>query len=48
MKHLSDRSSPDFQYGLPSFETLMINARKSDAARWNASSNALEKSLLVV
>ena len=34
--------------GLPSFDTLMINARKSDAARWSASSNALVKSLLVV
>ena len=33
---------------LPSFDTLMINARKSDAARWSASSNALVKSLLVV
>jgi len=34
--------------GLPSFDTLMINARKSDAARRNANSNALVKSLLVV
>ena len=36
--------------GLPSFDTLMINARKSDAARWSASSNALVKlkSFLVV
>ena len=34
--------------GLPSFDTLMINARKSDAARWSASNNALVKSLLVV
>ena len=38
--------------GLPSFDrpTLMNNARKSDAARWSASSrpNALVKSLLVV
>ena len=33
--------------GLPSFDTLMINARKSDAARWSASNNALVKSLLV-
>jgi len=32
--------------GLPSFDTLMINAQKSDAARW--SSNALVKLLLVV
>ena len=31
---------------LRSFDTLMINARKSDAARWSASSNALVKSLL--
>jgi len=29
--------------GLPSFDTLMINAKKSDAARWSASSNALVK-----
>jgi len=34
--------------GLPSFDTLMINARKSDAARWNVNSNVLVKSLLVV
>ena len=34
--------------GLPSFDTLMNNARKSDAARWSASSNALVKSLQVV
>jgi len=34
--------------GLPSFHTLMINAKKSDAARWSASSHALVKSLLVV
>jgi len=27
---------------------LMINARKSDAARWNVNSNVLVKSLLVV
>jgi len=33
---------------LPSFDTLMINAKKSDAARWSASSNALVKLLLVV
>ena len=33
--------------GLPSFDTLMNNAR-SDAARWSASSNALVKSLQVV
>jgi len=32
--------------GLPSFDTLMINAKKSDAARWSSSSNALVKSLL--
>jgi len=34
--------------GLPSFDTLMINARKSNAARWNVNSNVLVKSLLVV
>jgi len=34
--------------GLLSFDTPMINAKKSDAARWSASSNALVKSLLVV
>jgi len=34
--------------GLPSFDTLMINAKKYDAARWSAISNALVKSLLVV
>jgi len=34
--------------GLPSFDTLMINAKKSDAARWCASSNVLVKLLLVV
>jgi len=34
--------------GLPSFDTLMINARKSDTARWNVNSNVLVKSLLVV
>jgi len=36
--------------GLPRFDTLMINAKKSDVARWSASSrpNALVKSLLVV
>jgi len=34
--------------GLPSFDTLMINAKKSDVARWSASSNALVKLLLVV
>jgi len=34
--------------GLPSFDTFMINAKKSDVARWSASSNALVKSLLVV
>jgi len=34
--------------GLPSFDTLMNNARKSDAARWNVNSNVLVKSLLVV
>ena len=25
--------------GLPSFDTLMNNARKSDAARWNVNGN---------
>ena len=34
--------------GLPSFDTLMNNARKSDAARWNVNSNVSVKSLLVV
>jgi len=34
--------------GLPSFDTLMIKAKKSDAARWSSSSNALVKTLLVV
>jgi len=34
--------------GLASFDTLMSNSRKSDAARWNVSSNALVKPLLVV
>ena len=34
--------------GLPSFDTLMNNATKCDAARWSASSNALVKSLQVV
>ena len=34
--------------GLSGFDTPMNNARKSDAARWNASSNALVKSLQVV
>jgi len=34
--------------GLPSFDTYMSNTRISDAARWNVSSNALIKSLLVV
>jgi len=34
--------------GLPSFDTLMINSRKSDAARWNVNSNVLVESLLVV
>jgi len=34
--------------GLPSFDTLMINAKKSDAARWSSSSTALVKTLLVV
>jgi len=34
--------------GLPSFDTLMINAKKSDVTRWSASSNALVKSLLAV
>jgi len=34
--------------GLPSFDTLMHNARKSDAARWNVNSNVSVKSLLVV
>jgi len=34
--------------GLPSFDTLMINAKKSDVARWSASSKASVKSLLVV
>jgi len=34
--------------GLSSFDTLMINAKKSDVARWSASSNTLVKLLLVV
>ena len=34
--------------GLPSFDTLMNNPRKSDAARWNVYSNVLVRSLLVV
>jgi len=34
--------------GLSSFDTLMINDKKSDVARWSASSNALLKLLLVV
>jgi len=34
--------------GLASFDTLMNNARKSDAAHWNVNSNVLVKSLLVV
>jgi len=34
--------------GLPSFDTLMIDAKKSDASRWNVNSNVLVKSLLVV
>ena len=34
--------------GLPSFDTLMNNARKSDAARWNMCSNVLVKLLVVV
>jgi len=34
--------------GLPSFDNLMINAKKSDVARWSASSNALVKLLLIV
>ena len=33
--------------GLPSFDTLINNARKSDAARWSANSNALVKSCLL-
>jgi len=37
-----------FLTGLPTFDTLMNNARKSDAARWNVNSNVLVKSLLVV
>jgi len=37
-----------FLTGLPSFDTLMNNARKSDAARWNVNSNVLVKTLLVV
>jgi len=32
--------------GLPSFDTLMIDAQKSDVARWSASSNALVKLLV--
>ena len=31
---------------LPSFDTLINNARKSDAARWNVCSNVLVKSLV--
>jgi len=34
--------------GLPSFDTFMINAKKSHVARWSASSNVLVKLLLVV
>jgi len=34
--------------GLPSFDTLMINAKKSDATRYSASSNALVKLLKCV
>ena len=34
--------------GLPSFDTLMNNARKSDVARWNTCSNALVKALRAV
>jgi len=34
--------------GLLSFDTLMNNARKSDAARWSACSNDSIKSLVVV
>jgi len=29
--------------GLPSFDTLMINAKKSDLARWSASSTGFGK-----
>ena len=34
--------------GLPSFDTLMNNARITDAARWSVCSNAFVKSLLIV
>ena len=34
--------------GLPSFDTLMNNARITDAARWSECSNDLVKSLLIV